>query len=79
MMKKMMKSKRYRWYTLGDKGNARLENKLKRMVKSLYRFCERHGIDYCDLYILSDEGNTTLNIRAKQDKDIVVNSYAFVR
>ena len=68
------------WYFL-DKGKyKRLERAMQRRVKSLYRFCKRHGLPYADIYILSSEGNTTLNIRAKDKKGVVVvNDYAFVR
>lgn len=71
--------KKYKWYTLGKDEHSKLEGKLRRRVKALYRFCKRHGIDYCDLYILSSDGSTTLNIRAKKDEEILVNGYAFVR
>ena len=71
--------KKYKWYSLGKTEHTKLEGRLRRKVKALYRFCKRHGIGFCDLYILSSDGSTTLNIRAKKKEEIVVNGYAFVK
>ena len=67
-----------KWHSLGE-GHSLLGKLLKQKVKSLYRFCKRHGLDYCDLYILTSEGTTALNMRAKKDGEVIVNGYALMR
>lgn len=72
--------KKLKWYLLEKGKYERLEKAMKRKVKSLYRFCKKNRLSYSDIYVLSSEGSTTLNIRAKTEKDVVVvNAYAFVR
>ena len=70
--------KKLEWYYLEDK-DRKLDRKLQRKVRSLYRLCQKHGLSYAEVYVLSTEESTTLNIRAKNGKDVVANSYAFAR
>lgn len=72
--------KKLKWYSLEKGKYERLEKAMQRRVKSLYRFCKKNGLSYGDIYVLSSDGSTTLNIRAKTEKGVVaVNAYAFVR
>lgn len=71
--------KKLKWYTMEGKKISREEKILRSIVKRLYRVCKHYGITHSDVYILSSEGSTTLNIRAKKREDVVVNSYAFIR
>ena len=71
--------KKLKWYRMEDKRISREERALRSIVKHLYRVCKRYRITHSDIYILSTEGSTTLNIRAKKGEDVVVNSYAFIR
>ena len=70
---------RTKWHSLEKGRHSLLERLLKQKIKSLYRFCKKHGLDYCDLYILTTEGTTALNIRAKKNGEVIVNGYALMR
>lgn len=68
------------WHFFDRGKNKRLEKALQRRVESLYRFCKKNHLPYADIYILSSQGSTTLNIRAKDKREIiVVNDYAFIK
>ena len=67
-----------KWMT-DNKGKVSKEEKfLRRMVRKLNRYTKRHGIRYAEVYIIESEGTRTVNIRAKKDAFVIVNSYAFV-
>lgn len=60
--------------------NKRLEKAMQRCVKSLYRLCKKNNLPYADIYILSSQGSTSLNIRAKDKKKTgVIDEYAFIK
>lgn len=69
---------RGKWYTTEDKVSKE-EKVLRRLVMKLYRISKRYGLRYTDVYTLSTEGSTSINIRAKRGEDVVVNSYKFIR
>ena len=71
--------KKEKWYSLEKTGHTKLERKLRRRARAMFRFCKRHGLEYCDIYMLTAENTVSLNIRAKKDGNVVVNGYAFVR
>lgn len=69
-----------KWYTLNtDSKPGRCERKLRRLVKKLHRICRKYGLSYAETYYISSDGTATLNVRAKKDRQHVVNSYTFVR
>ena len=68
-----------KWYGLVDGNQTRTEKKLRRMVLRLNKFAEKHGLTYAELYIIDSDNTRTVNIRAKRDCVVEVNSYAFVR
>lgn len=72
--------KKLKWYTMnkGEKTDRR-ERIMRRMVKKLYRFCQKYGFTYAEVYYISSDGSATLNIRAKKSNCEAINSYAFVR
>ena len=65
-----------KWNTYGRKTITKEEKKLRKVLTKLSRYAERHGIDYVDLYILSDKTSETLNLRAKKEGAEVADSYA---
>ena len=71
--------KKEKWYSLEETKDTKLEKKLRRKARAMFRFCKRHGLEYCDIYMLTAGDTGTLNIRAKKDGNVVVNGYAFVR
>jgi hypothetical protein len=67
-----------KWET-DNKGKVNKEEKfLRRMVRKLNRYTKRHGIRYAEVYVIESDGTRTVNIRAKRDAIVIVNSYAFV-
>ena len=67
-----------RWET-DNEGKVNKEEKfLRRMVRKLNRYTKRHGIRYAEVYVIESDGTRTVNIRAKRDALVIVNSYAFV-
>lgn len=72
--------KKLQWYTMGVTKPGKIEKVLMRKVTSLYKFCKKNEIPYADIYVLSIDGSCTLNVRAKDKREIVVaDAYAFVR
>ena len=67
-----------KWNTFGRKVITKEEKKLRKVLTKLSRYAGRHGIDYIDLYILSDKTSKTLNLRAKKGEVEVANSYALI-
>ena len=62
-----------------DNGKVSKEEKfLRRMVRKLNRYTKRHGIRYAEVYMIESNGTRSINIRARRDALIIVNSYAFV-
>lgn len=69
-----------KWYFIGKNDKVSKEDKaLRSVVKKLYKVCKKNNMQYSDVYIMSSQGNTTLNIRGKRGEEVVVNSYAFIR
>ena len=67
-----------KWET-DNEGKVNKEEKfLRRMVRKLNRYTKRHGIRYAEVYVIESDGTRTINIRAKRDAIVIVNSYAFV-
>lgn len=67
-----------KWET-DNEGKVNKEEKfLRRMVRKLNRYTKRHGIRYAEVYVIESDGTRTINIRAKRDALVIVNSYAFV-
>ncbi len=67
-----------KWET-DNEGKVNKEEKfLRRMVRKLDRYTKRHGIRYAEVYVIESDGTRTINIRAKRDALVIVNSYAFV-
>lgn len=67
-----------KWET-DNEGKVNKEEKfLRRMVRKLNRYTKRHGIRYAEVYVIESNGTRTVNIRAKRDAIVIVNSYAFV-
>ncbi len=67
-----------KWDTYGRKEITKEEKKLRKMALKLNRYAQRHGIDYADLYLLGDEESRSVNIRAKKNGVVIVDSYTFV-
>lgn len=67
-----------KWYTDNSVKVSKEEKFLRRMVRKLNRYAKRHDIRYAEVYVIESEGTRTVNIRAKRDALIIVNSYAFV-
>ena len=63
----------------GGKADRRVKF-LRRMAIKLFQFCKKYGFDYAEVYYIATvDDNATLNIRAKNGEDSVVNSYSFVK
>ena len=73
--------KKLKWYTLNAETDrpGKEERKLRAMVKRLYRFCMKNGLNYAEVYYLDSDNSATVNIRAKKLDNTVVNSYAFIK
>lgn len=69
------------WYTSGKKAKAgRIERKLRRMAKKLYKMSKRYGYTYADVYFLTgSEGTRTIDVRVKAKDKVVFDSYAFIK
>lgn len=68
-----------KWYTMSMVKPDKEEKALRRMVKRLNRFAKRHKMNYVELYVIENNGSRTINIRAKKNNMVTVNSYAFVK
>lgn len=76
--------KKERWYDMikeeeKSKEDVRISKALIRMVKKLYRYCERNGLNHCDLYVIKTEEAASLNYRAKSNDKVIANGYGFIR
>ena len=74
--------KKLEWSSMFESKDKKLENKLKRRVKSLYKLARKYGVDWIDVYVLStDEQTMSLNIMAKHEwgSEMTINDFAFVR
>ena len=72
--------KKLKWYTMNEgKKTDRREKLMRKMANKLYRFSKKYGFSYTEVYYISSDGTATLNIRAKNDVSVEVNSYAFVK
>ena len=67
-----------KWNTYGRQEITKEEKKLRKMALRLNRYAEKHGIDYADIYLLGDETSRSVNIRAKKNGVVTVDSYTFV-
>lgn len=67
-----------KWETDNEGKVSKEEKFLRRMVRKLNRYTKRHGIRYAEVYVIESDGTRTVNIRAKRDALVIVNSYAFV-
>ena len=67
-----------KWKTDNEGKVSKEEKFLRRMVRKLNRYTKRHGIRYAEVYVIESDGTRTINIRAKRDAFVIVNSYAFV-
>ena len=67
-----------KWETDNEGKVSKEEKFLRRMVRKLDRYTKRHGIRYAEVYVIESDGTRTVNIRAKRDAIVIVNSYAFV-
>lgn len=67
-----------KWETDNEGKVSKEEKFLRRMVRKLNRYTKRHGIRYAEVYVIESDGTRTINIRAKRDALVIVNSYAFV-
>lgn len=67
-----------KWNTYGRKEITKEEKKLRKMALRLNRYAQRHGIDYADIYSLGDETSRSVDIRAKKNGVVTVDSYTFV-
>ena len=67
-----------KWETDNEGKVSKEEKFLRRMVRKLNRYTKRHGIRYAEVYVIESDGTRTINIRAKRDAIVIVNSYAFV-
>jgi len=52
---------------------------LKWKAKSLERFCRRHKLNYCDVYLIDSDGSATINFMAKRNGIVITEGYAFVK
>lgn len=67
-----------KWNTYGRQEITKEEKKLRKMALKLNRYAQRHSIDYADIYLLGDETSRSVNIRAKKNGVVTVDSYTFV-
>ena len=67
-----------KWETDNEGKVSKEEKFLRRMVRKLNRYTKRHGIRYAEVYVIESNGTRTVNIRAKREAIVIVNSYAFV-
>lgn len=67
-----------KWETDNEGKVSKEEKFLRRMVRKLNRYTKRHGIRYAEVYVIESDGTRTINIRAKREALVIVNSYAFV-
>ena len=74
-----------KWYRsshngkLGSGKYGWIERVLSWKAKSLERFCRRHKLSYCDVYLIDSDGSATINFRAKKSGFIIADGYAFVK
>ena len=74
--------KKTEWSSMFESKDKKLENKLRRRVKSLYKLAKKYGVDWIDIYVLSTDKQTmSLNIMAKHEwgGEMTINDFAFVR
>ena len=71
--------KKLKWYDIAEGNRVKEEKIMRKMVKRLHRFCMKHGFTYAELYYLDSETSATVNIRAKDKDNTVINSYAFTK
>ena len=68
-----------KWYGIEKGKYWFVELILKWKAKSLERFCKRHKLNYCDVYLIDSDGSATINFRVKKGADVIAEAYAFVK
>jgi hypothetical protein len=67
------------WTMLYNEEVTEAEEEMRKLALELKRIVDKYGFDMAETYMFRREEDTSLNIRAKKNGNVVMDSFTFIR